>query len=294
MKEDKHFKDLFKRSRLRSGFLNLSEFGKALADEGFVFEDSLFSRWQNGSRIPKDRKLLLALIKIFIKKGGITTLKETNDLLVSAGQGYLTDYEQENISSGIISLSKPILSKKIVDFAFLIGKSKQILRSGWVRENIKKSESVAEHSFRLSVLSMVLADQLGVDKEKLIQMAILHDLGEVITGDLIWSRGAVIDMKKRTEKEDLEKTGIEKIFKLLGVSGQYLKLYEEMIDRKTREAKMFWQLDKLEMALQALEYEKSQNKKLDEFFINANLQIDFPFLKKIMKLILKKRTQRNS
>lgn len=294
MKEDKHFKYLFKRARLRSGFLTLSEFGKALADEGFVFEDSLFSRWQNGSRRPKDRKLLLALIKIFIKKGGITTLKETNDLLVSAGQGYLTDYEQENISSGIISLSKPILSKKIVDFAFLIGKSKQILRSGWVRENIKKSESVAEHSFRLSVLSMVLADQLGVDKEKLIQMAILHDLGEVITGDLIWSRGAVIDMKKRTEKEDLEKTGIEKIFKLLGVSGQYLKLYEEMIDRKTREAKMFWQLDKLEMALQALEYEKSQNKKLDEFFINANLQIDFPFLKKIMKLILKKRTQRNS
>lgn len=293
MKEDKHFKDLFKRFRLRSGFLTLSEFGKALADEEFVLEDSLFSRWQNGSRIPKERKVLIALIKIFMKKGGIATLKEANNLLASVGQGYLTDYEQENISESITSLPKPIPYKKIVDFARLIGQSKQILRSGWIRENIKNSESVAEHSFRLSVLSMVLADQLGVDKEKLIQMAILHDLGEVITGDLVWSRGEVIDMKKRTEKEELEERGIKKIFKLLGMSDQYAKLYEEMTDRKTREAKIFWQLDKLEMALQALEYEKSQNKKLDEFFINADLQIDFPFLKKIMKLIFKKRTQRN-
>lgn len=62
-----------------------------------------------------------------------------------------------------------------------------------------------------------------------------------------------------------------------------------MIERKTEEAKFFWQLDKLEMAIQALEYEKSDNKNLEEFFLNADLQIDSPFLKKIMNEIFKSR-----
>ena len=94
-----------------------------------------------------------------------------------------------------------------LDFLKNVGKSKRLLRTGWVREKVKDPESVAEHSFRVSVLAMVLTDKLGydLDKNKLIKMALLHDLGEVITGDIVTERFDVIDIKKRDAKEKDER-----------------------------------------------------------------------------------------
>ena len=68
LKNNKPFGDLFKKLRLKAEFATLSEFGKALADEGLPYEDSIFSRWQKGNRAPKDRKLLfiLAIIGIIL------------------------------------------------------------------------------------------------------------------------------------------------------------------------------------------------------------------------------------
>lgn len=285
------FAALFKKFRLRAGFATLSEFGKALADEGFIFEDSIFSHWQKGSRTPKERTLLLVLIKIFVERNGIVSAKEMNALLDSANHGYLTEKELEGLTKSTNILSKTHSPAKVLEFLKTIGRSKKILRTGWVREKIKNPESVAAHSFRLSVIAMILADELGLDKEKLVKMALLHDLGEVITGDIVWSRGSIVDIKKRTGKEDQESKGIEKVFKIMGNPHEYVKLFEEMIERETEEARIFWELDKLEMAVQALEYEKDQSKKLDEFFVNADLQIRSPYLKKIMRKILGQRSR---
>ena len=63
----------------------------------------------------------------------------------------------------------------------------------------------------------------------------------------------------------------------------------ELTERKTPEAIFFWELDKLEVCLQALIYEKEQGKKLEEFFIYTKLQVKTPFLKKIIKEIEKQR-----
>lgn len=289
VKENIMFAKLFKKFRLRAGFATLSEFGKALADKGFNFEDSTFSHWQKGTRMPKRRVLLLALIKIFIEKESITSLKEINMLLESIGQRYLTQEELKAITESANMSSKNHSPNQVLEFLKTVGKSKRILRSGWVREKIKDPESVADHSFRLSVISMILADTLGLDKEKLIKMALLHDLGEVVTGDIVWSRGNIVDIEKRAGKEELERKGIEKVFKIMGVSKEYVKTFEEMIERTSQEAKIFWQLDKLEMAIQALEYEKEQGKQLNEFFVNANLQIQSPFLRKVFKEVLRAR-----
>ncbi len=289
MADKTKFGKLFKRFRLKAEFSTLSQLSKALVDEGFILEESTLSRWQNGSRIPNDRNLLIAIIKIFIERHGIASIREANMLFEEAGKGYLTESEIQEISKPPLFSPFYISSRKILKFINLVGKSKRILRSGWVREKIQNPESVAEHSFRLSVMAMILADSLGLDKEKLIKMALLHDLGEVITGDVVWSRGAIIDIRKRTEKEEQEKRGIEKIFGIIGEQDEYTKLYGDMIERVSSEAKIFWQLDKLEMAIQALEYEIEQDKKLHEFFVNANLQITHPLLKKILNEILRAR-----
>lgn len=172
-------------------------------------------------------------------------------------------------------------AKNIITFAKEVNKSKRIKRTGWLLESIANPESVAEHSFRLVVLAMVLAEYLEVDTEKLVKMAIIHDLGETITGDLVVERGRKVNEKYKKEKEKLEEKGIGTMFKKF--DKKYKIIFHEMIARETKEAKIFWQLDKLEMAMQAKEYEEKQNKNLPEFFENANMHITDPLLKKVMK-----------
>ena len=184
------------------------------------------------------------------------------------------------------------MKNKYLDFFKTVGKSKRLLRTGWVREKIKNPESIAEHSFRVGVLAMVLADKLLVNKEKLMKMALLVDLGELTTGDIISGRGEYIDIKKRDEMERKEREGIKEIFDIIGDSEKYLAIYDEMVNRVTSEAKAFWQLERLEMAFQALEYEEEQGKNLEEFFVNTGLYLRDPLLKTIFNQILKQRAIR--
>ena len=285
-----NFGGLFKKFRLKSGFATIREFGGRLSEKGFPFEDSLFSHWQKNTRIPKDRRLLLTVIDVFLERGGISSTRDINMFLESVGQGYLTEQESINLTKQNPNLfTKLGPTEKVLEFLLSTGQSKRVIRSGWIREKVKDPESVAEHSFQLSVMAMIFADHFGVDKEKLIKMAVLHDLGEVATGDIVWARGKVMDLEKRASKETAELGEITRIFNIIGRSVEYRGIFEEMIDGKSPEAKIFWQLDKLEVALQAMVYEKENNKKLEEFFVNADLQIHSPFLRKIFKQILKQR-----
>jgi putative hydrolase of HD superfamily len=284
-----HFASLFKKYRLQSGFSTLKELADYLSQEGLIYDDSLLSRWQNGTRVPKDRKVVLKLIEVFVKKGGIKKIEEADELLTNLEFLPLNEKEKELFFPKKLPMEKIPSVKKLIKFFITTAASKRLLRTGWVREKIKDPESVAEHSFALSLMALILADYFGLDKEKLIKMAILHDLGELVTGDIVWARGRVIDLAKLKIKEEKELKGIEKIFNIIGKGDEYKKLFLELTERKTPEAIFFWELDKLEVYLQALIYEKEQGKKLEEFFIHPKLQIKTPFLKKIIKEIEKQR-----
>lgn len=178
-----------------------------------------------------------------------------------------------------------------LDFFKTVGKSKRLLRSGPVREGVRDPESVAEHSFRTGFIAMVLSDKLGdnLDRDKLIRMALIHDIGEIVTGDIVVQRGEVIDLKLRDNKEEQERIGIKHIFDQIQEGNIYAEIFEEMIARKSPEAKIFWQFDKLELAFTALEYEEEQDKQLDEFFLDANTHMKEPLLKEILNKIIKSR-----
>src|SRR3989344_4146914 len=91
------FASLFHKYRLKAEFATLSELGTALAEKGLVYEDSTFSRWQNGNRIPHSRNILLKLIGIFMERKAIVTVGQANEFLASAHQGYLSDEERTEI-----------------------------------------------------------------------------------------------------------------------------------------------------------------------------------------------------
>ncbi|OGH39131.1 MAG: hypothetical protein A3B44_01765 [Candidatus Levybacteria bacterium RIFCSPLOWO2_01_FULL_38_21] len=176
-----------------------------------------------------------------------------------------------------------------LDFFKTVGKSKRLLRTGWVREKVKNPESIAEHSFRVGVLAMVLADRLGVNKEKLIKMSLIHDLGETFTGDIVWTRGELVDIKIRENKEKEELKGLVRLFSDIEDGEEFVDIFEEMIQSSTKDAKIFWQIDKLETVLQAFEYEEEQGIIIEEFFLNADLFIKDKILREIFEEILKER-----
>jgi putative hydrolase of HD superfamily len=73
---------------------------------------------------------------------------------------------------------------RIVEFLFEVGMLKRTPRSGWQFLD-GGSESVAEHVFRTTMIAFVLARLDGaVDTDKVLRLALAHDLPEARTGDL--------------------------------------------------------------------------------------------------------------
>ena len=61
---------------------------------------------------------------------------------------------------------------------------KSIRRAGWVSKvQVEDVESVADHTFSMATMAMLLSDMLGFDTHKVIKMVLMHDLAESIVGD---------------------------------------------------------------------------------------------------------------
>lgn len=179
----------------------------------------------------------------------------------------------------------------LIKFAQIVGKLKTTKRTGWVNAGIKNPESVADHSFRLAVLSMILGDQLKLNTEKLVRMALIDDLAESLVGDLVVERGDKT-VGDKDKKFQLEEKAIKEIFKNVENGQTYIKIWEEAQKGESRESQIVKQLDKLEMAMQALEYEgQVEGKKLDEFWINAQRYIKDKTLLAIFKNLMMARSK---
>jgi putative hydrolase of HD superfamily len=161
-------------------------------------------------------------------------------------------------------------SAKAVEFARLIGKLKTTPRTGWVRRGVPRYESVADHSWRVATLSLLLVGRDdGMDASKCIQMALVHDLAESLVGDI-----APDDNVSKDDKEKMEHDAMEKIALILGQSCPnnddarqlVLDLFQEYEKRETKESMAVKDLDLLDMIIQADEYEQAFDLDLSEFF----------------------------
>ena len=173
----------------------------------------------------------------------------------------------------------------ISDFFFQIAGLKKLPRSGWkIKLGLDNSESVAEHSYMMSVMAMVLSDLKSLNSEKVIKMSILHDWAESKIGDFM------PDEIGNDKKSELENYAMMEILESLPQSLQsdYQKMWDEFLVRETPEARLVHELDKLEMALQAKIYEADVDpERVKPFIISAVEQVNDPDLKKILVDILK-------
>ena len=132
---------------------------------------------------------------------------------------------------------------------------KHVLREGWVRAGVESPESVAAHSWGMSILAMNLCPA-DLDKMRVLEMCLVHDLPEVEVGDLTPNDDT------STKSED-EHRAMERL------APQWLDLFEEYEAGLTEEAKFVKYLDKLDMALMARIYEDSQGLDLSGFIASA-------------------------
>ena len=142
---------------------------------------------------------------------------------------------------------------------------KHILRTGWVRAGVEAPESVAAHSWGMSVLAMNLCPE-ELDRMKVLEMCLVHDLPEVEVGDL-------------TPHDDVSTKSEDEMAAMKKLAPQWLALFEEYESGKTAEAKFVKYLDKLDMALMARLYEDSQGLDLSEFIASAREVIGETHLK---------------
>ena len=73
--------------------------------------------------------------------------------------------------------------EKLTEILYLAENLKKNTRHSWLSNG--RRESVAEHSWRLSLFAYFVKDEYpDVDMDKVIKMCIFHDLGEAFTGDI--------------------------------------------------------------------------------------------------------------
>lgn len=134
--------------------------------------------------------------------------------------------------------------REIIDFLHIAEHLKDTFRHCCTSK--RRPESVAEHSWRVSLLAMLLEDELrDADFDKIIRMCILHDLGEAVTGDI----PAFQKTKADSDHED------DVIYQLVDTlpepqRSRFRALFAEMHAQETREAKIYKALDKIEAVLQ--------------------------------------------
>lgn len=140
----------------------------------------------------------------------------------------------------------------LLSFFRIVCNLKTIKRSGWIhKSNITSPESVADHSYSMCMMSMILAEIINLDSGHIMKMVIIHDLAESLVGD------HMPDDISSEEKQLVEEKAMKKIISKLpnSLRKNYLNIWNEYNDNITVNAKFVHSMDKLEMVLQAKEYE---------------------------------------
>lgn len=140
----------------------------------------------------------------------------------------------------------------LVSFFRIVCNLKTIKRSGWIQKsNITSPESVADHSYSMCMMSMILAEIMNLDSGHILKMVIIHDLAESLVGD------HMPDNISSEKKQLVEDKAMKKIISKLpnSLRKNYLHIWNEYNGNITVNAKFVHNMDKLEMALQAKEYE---------------------------------------
>jgi len=213
--------------------------------------------------------------------------EEAEELMVDPLLSLLLKIIQKKFYNTKFEIDKTTFDKEenaelesILDFLLEIRKLKRMPRKLWVGLGVRDPETVASHIFTLTIIAWILGkENKALDMEKLLKMALCHELPAIYTGDLITPYGRVLPKAKearlkvfekwprlsRKEKENKfardykkEKLALQKLTRKLPNSPkkEILQLFDEYKTVSTPEARFLNQLNVLVVLLQGLQYQK--------------------------------------
>lgn len=230
---------------------------------------------QNLSAGPSDNPIfeieLFTLCSLAQKRHAIHRLQENDrrtivELLKKIMQTY--DIRHNKLQIYVRMLSKH-LDRQDFDISDIFSELYSIKdkkRMGWVRRHIDNAESVADHSYGAYLIGLLfLPDHLEghseYSKSTILQMLLIHDLAESITGDILPENSS--EMSKRREREVYEEIGLLGTYEQFSNMTRVYSLWDEFEDRRTINGKIAKEIDKIENLVQLFLYH--QHKPVENF-----------------------------
>jgi len=192
------------------------------------------------------------------------------------------------------------------------GRLKRIPRTGWLDRGVPpaETESVADHSFRVALLAWLAARLAGngdaLDPDRVLALALLHDLAEAVTGDLTpydraaipagdaEARRAFLDRRHRRDparaaaKRAAEAAAMTDLLADLPppLAADLDRLWQELHAAASPEARFVKQADKLETFLQSREYAAANpSRPMASFAAEVDEEVHHPSLRSLLDAI---------
>ena len=141
-------------------------------------------------------------------------------------------------------------AKKILEFLHIAENLKKLIRHSWLSDG--RQESVAEHTWRMSIMFLLIEPHLGIkiDALRTLEMIVIHDIIEALVGDV--PAFETFNPAVKQEKIRMETQAINQIRATLNneTGEKFYALWHEFEDKLTDEAKVANAIDKLEAQIQ--------------------------------------------
>jgi putative hydrolases of HD superfamily len=194
--------------------------------------------------------------------------------------------------------------RALLDLFGFAGQLKELKRQGWIDRGVDQPESVADHSYRLALMALVIGEQRpDIDTDRAVRLALVHDLPESLTGDrtpfddrlneadsdpsALFNQAPEYSPEADQTKTEEERQAMQFLTAAMSPDLQQMLIgaWEEYEAGDTAEARFVRQLDKLETWFQALAYISRQPELIIESFrLGAERDIDDPQLRTLMSM----------
>lgn len=160
---------------------------------------------------------------------------------------------------------------RVLNLIFRANRLKVTPRTGWAVKGVADFESVADHSHGVAFIALLLTECVAgdFDREKVLTMAVLHDLPESITGDLSLGGSRLLPPGAKAQAES---RALDELLEDQDFASSWKALWQEFEDQKSPEARLVRDADRIDLLNQALTYENATgNRQLGEFWAFASV-----------------------
>ncbi len=171
--------------------------------------------------------------------------------------------------------------QELVQFLFEVGCLKKVRRSGWWLLGNKNPESVAEHSFRCTIIGYLLAKSEKVDASKVIMMCLFHDVHEARTNDLHKIAQKYVNLEGAGAKASQQQLEFLKD----SVGKEIGDILSDLANQESRESIVAEDADILECAMQAREYQVQGYKDAVDWIERAKDRLRCESSRKLLSII---------